>query len=145
MLDGDNVRHGLCGDLGFDADARRENVRRVAEVAALFADAGLVTIVALISPEAAGRAAARELHERTGLPFLEVFVDTPLDVCEQRDPKGLYAKARQGLLREFTGVDAPYEPPAAPDVQLRPASETIEADVDAVVEALDRLTALTRA
>jgi adenylyl-sulfate kinase len=146
VLDGDNVRHGLCGDLGFDAAARRENVRRVAEVAALFADAGVVALVALISPEAEGRAAARELHERAGLPFLEVFVDTPLDVCELRDPKGLYARARQGLLRGLTGVDAPYEPPEAPDLRLRTASETIEADVDAVLEALDRaMTALPRA
>jgi adenylyl-sulfate kinase len=141
VLDGDNVRHGLCGDLGFDAHARRENVRRVAEVAALFADAGVVAIVALISTEAGGRDAARELHERAGLPFLEVFVDTPLDVCERRDPKGLYAKARQGLVKGFTGVDAPYERPRAPDVWLRTASETIEADVDAVLEALDRTTA----
>jgi bifunctional enzyme CysN/CysC len=146
VLDGDNVRHGLCGDLGFDAAARRENVRRVAEVAALFADAGVVAIVALISPEAEGRAGARELHERAGLPFLEVFVDTPLDVCERRDPKGLYARARQGLLKGLTGVDAPYEPPDAPDLRLRTASETIEADVDAVLEALDRATsALPRA
>jgi adenylyl-sulfate kinase len=141
VLDGDNVRHGLCGDLGFDATARRENVRRVAEVAALFADAGVVAIVALISPEADGRAAARDLHDRAGLPFLEVFVDTPLDVCERRDPKGLYAKARQGLVKGFTGVDAPYEHPRAPDVWLRTASETIEGDVDAVLEALDRATA----
>jgi adenylyl-sulfate kinase len=141
VLDGDNVRHGLCGDLGFDAPARRENVRRVAEEAALFADAGVGAIVALISPEAEGRAAARELHDRAGLPFLEVFVDTPLAVCEQRDPKGLYAKARQGLVKGFTGVDAPYERPRAPDVWLRTASETIEADIEAVLDALDRATA----
>jgi bifunctional enzyme CysN/CysC len=106
----------------------------------------VVAIVALISPEAEGRRAARELHERAGLPFLEVFVDTPLDVCERRDPKGLYARARQGLLKGLTGVDAPYEPPDAPDLRLRTASETIEADVDAVLEALDRATsALPRA
>ena len=91
-----------------------------------------------MSPYAADRDAAREVHAEQDLPFLEVFVDTPLEVCERRDPKGLYAKARRGLLKGFTGVDAPYEPPAAPDLRVRPASETVEADVDAVLEALER-------
>ena len=112
MLDGDNLRHGLNGDLGFSADDRAENVRRVGEVARLFADAGVVALVPLISPYRAGRDHARALHEAAGLPFVEVFVDTPIEVCEQRDPKGLYAKARAGELTGFTGIDDPYEAPA---------------------------------
>jgi len=116
MLDGDNLRHGLNGDLGFTAADRTENVRRVAEVARLFADAGVVALVPVISPYRAGRAHARELHEAAGLPFVEVFVDTPIEVCEQRDPKGLYAKARAGELTGFTGVDDPYEAPEHPEL-----------------------------
>jgi adenylyl-sulfate kinase len=117
-LDADNLRHGLNGDLGFSADARTENVRRVAEVARLFADAGVVTLVPIISPYRAGRELARTLHEVADLAFLEVFVDTPLAVCEARDPKGLYAKARAGELTGFTGIDDPYEPPETPDLVL---------------------------
>jgi len=115
-LDGDNLRHGLNGDLGFSADDRAENVRRVGEVARLFADAGAVTLVPLISPYRAGRDHARALHDAAGLVFVEVFVDTPIEVCEQRDPKGLYAKARAGELKGFTGIDDPYEPPLAPEL-----------------------------
>jgi bifunctional enzyme CysN/CysC len=110
-LDGDNLRHGLNGDLGFSADDRAENVRRVGEVARLFADAGVIALVPLISPYRAGRDHARALHDAAGLPFVEVFVDTSIEVCEQRDPKGLYAQARAGKLRGFTGIDDPYEPP----------------------------------
>jgi len=117
-LDGDNLRHGLNGDLGFSPDDRAENVRRVGEVARLFADAGVVVLVPLISPYRAGRDHARALHAAAGLPFLEVFVDTPVEVCEQRDPKGLYAKARAGEIVGFTGVDDPYEPPLAPDLVI---------------------------
>jgi adenylyl-sulfate kinase len=137
-LDGDNVRHGLCGDLGFDAVSRRENVRRVAEVALLFADAGTVSLVALISPEAEGRVAARELHERAGVPFVEIFMDTPLDVCERRDPKGLYARARTGALHGMTGVDAPYERPEVPDLVLRSTASSVEDEVEKVLTALAR-------
>jgi bifunctional enzyme CysN/CysC len=115
-LDGDNLRHGLNGDLGFSAADREENIRRVGEVARLFADAGLVAVVPVISPYAAGRAHARRIHEDAGVPFLEVFVDTPLAVCEARDVKGLYAKARSGELTGFTGIDDPYERPADPDL-----------------------------
>jgi adenylyl-sulfate kinase len=136
VLDGDNVRHGLCGDLGFSAEDRRENVRRVSEVARLFADAGTVAIVALISPEAAGRAAARRVHEEGALPFLEVWMDTPLEVCEQRDPKGLYARARAGTVHGLTGVDAPYEPPAHADVVLRSTTTQVAEEVERVLEAL---------
>ena len=117
-LDGDNLRHGLNADLGFSEADRAENVRRVGEVARLFADAGLVALVPVISPYTAGRAAVRGAHERDGLVFLEVFVDTPLDVCESRDPKGLYAKAREGTLTGMTGIDAPYEAPTEPDVHV---------------------------
>jgi adenylyl-sulfate kinase len=116
VLDGDNLRHGLNGDLGFSADDRAENVRRTAEVAALLADAGVLVLVALVSPYRADREAARAIHERNGLPFLEVHVATSLEECERRDPKGLYARARAGELRHLTGVDDPYEPPVAPDV-----------------------------
>jgi adenylyl-sulfate kinase len=117
-LDGDNLRLGLNGDLGFSADDRTENVRRVGEVARLFADAGVIALVPLISPYRAGRDHARALHEAAGLPFLEVFVDTPIEVCEQRDPKGLYRKARAGELKGFTGIDDPYEPPRQADLVL---------------------------
>jgi adenylyl-sulfate kinase len=120
VLDGDNVRHGLNGDLGYSAADRDENVRRVAEVARLFADAGVIALVPLISPYRAGRERARQLHDAAGLPFLEVFVDTPIEVCEARDPKGLYAKARAGEITGFTGVDDPYEAPEQPDLVLRP-------------------------
>ena len=123
VLDGDNLRHGLCGDLGFTATDRSENVRRAAHVAQLFADAGLVALVSLISPYVSDRAWARELHEREGLPFIEVYVSTPAAECERRDPKGLWARARAGELRGFTGVDDPYEVPPAPDLELNPARD----------------------
>ncbi|RDI49913.1 adenylyl-sulfate kinase [Nocardia mexicana] len=124
LLDGDNLRHGLNNDLGFGDDDRRENIRRVAEVAALFADAGVTAIVSLISPFAAQRKLARAVHGDRGLPFHEVFVDTPLALCERRDPKGLYARARAGELREFTGIDSPYEAPQHPDLVVTPEHGT---------------------
>jgi bifunctional enzyme CysN/CysC len=117
-LDGDNLRHGLNGDLGFSADDRTENVRRVGEVASLFADAGVVALVPLISPYREGRDHARALHEAASLPFVEVFVDTPIEICEQRDPKGLYAQARAGKIKGFTGIDDPYEAPLAAELVL---------------------------
>ncbi len=117
VLDGDNVRHGLNRDLGFaDAD-RGENIRRVAEVARLMIDAGLIVVVSLISPFRFQREHARKLFAPG--EFVEVFVDAPLAVCEQRDVKGLYAKARRGELTQFTGIDSPYEPPLAPEVHVR--------------------------
>ncbi|BDT86949.1 adenylyl-sulfate kinase [Nocardia cyriacigeorgica] len=121
LLDGDNLRHGLNSDLEFSAEDRVENIRRVGEVARLFAEAGVIAIVSLISPYRADRDRARAVHEAAGIPFLEVFVDTPLEVCESRDPKGMYAKARAGEIRDFTGVDAPYEHPLTPGLVLRPA------------------------
>jgi adenylyl-sulfate kinase len=113
-LDGDNVRHGLCGDLGFSAADRAENIRRVGEVARLLADAGCVVLASFISPYRTDRERVRAMHEkdREGpLRFVEVWVDTPLAECERRDPKGLYAKARAGAIKGMTGVDDPYEPP----------------------------------
>jgi adenylyl-sulfate kinase len=117
-LDGDNLRHGVCSDLGFSRNDRAENARRVAEMALLFADAGSVALVCLVSPYAADRRHARELHEQAGLDFVEVFVNTSLEECARRDVKGLYAKARGGALANLTGVGAPYEVPSAPDVEL---------------------------
>ncbi len=117
-LDADDLRDGLCSDLGFSAGDRSENVRRVGEVSLLFALRGHLSVVSIISPYAAGRAAVRARHELTGAPFVEVYVATPLEVCEARDPKGLYRRARGGELAAFTGVSAPYEAPTDPDVVL---------------------------
>ena len=122
VLDGDNVRQGLNGDLGFSAADRAENVRRVGHVARLMADSGIVVLVPLISPYRADRDLVRGLHEAAALPFFEVFVDTPIELCEQRDPKGLYAKARAGEITGFTGIDDPYEAPESPDLVLMPAA-----------------------
>ncbi|MDN5680196.1 MAG: adenylyl-sulfate kinase [Ewingella sp.] len=116
LLDGDNVRHGLCRDLGFSDDDRRENIRRVGEVAKLMVDAGLVVLTAFISPHRAERDMVRELLDKD--QFIEIFVDTPLAICEARDPKGLYKKARAGELKNFTGIDSAYQAPEAPDVHL---------------------------
>jgi bifunctional enzyme CysN/CysC len=136
LLDGDNLRHGLNGDLGFDEAARAENVRRTAHVARLLAECGAVALVSLVSPYAADRELAATLHAKEELPFLEVFVSTPLAQCEQRDPKGLYARARAGELQGLTGLGAPYEAPAAPDVVLGIHGEAIETAVDRVLEVL---------
>jgi bifunctional enzyme CysN/CysC len=136
LLDGDNLRHGLNGNLGFSAEDRAENVRRVGEVAKLLADAGTVTLVSLVSPYAADRERVRAVHAEAGLRFVEVFVDTPLQECERRDPKGLYAKARAGELRGMTGIDDPYEPPSDPELTLRPAEQSVEQSAAAVVAAL---------
>jgi bifunctional enzyme CysN/CysC len=135
LLDGDNLRLGLNADLGFSAADRHENVRRVGEVAALLADAGLVAIVPLISPYRAGRDAARAAHGAKGLRFVEVWMDTPIDVCEARDPKGLYARARAGEITGFTGVDDPYEPPDTPELTLRADATRSASDLAAEVVA----------
>ncbi len=117
-LDGDNIRHGLNADLGFSPQERQENIRRIAEVSKLFTDAGLLTLVSFISPYQKDRDAVRTLHRNAGLPFVEIFVDTPLATCEERDPKGLYQKARAGEIPEFTGISAPYEAPKSPELVL---------------------------
>jgi adenylyl-sulfate kinase len=143
LLDGDNLRHGLNGDLGFGEDARRENVRRTAHVASLLAEAGTIAIVSLVSPYERDRVQAAELHRAADLPFLEVFVDAPLHLCERRDPKGLYARARAGEIAGLTGVDAPYEAPGHADVVLRSGEETVPDTAERVLRALAaRLTAL---
>merc|ERR1711907_802934 len=134
---GDNLRFGLNRDLGFSAEDRKENVRRVAEVSKLFNEAGAIVIAGLISPYAADRAYAREVHENATLPFMEVFVDAPLDTVEQRDPKGLYKKARAGQIKGFTGIDAPYEAPEKPEVHLRTDLNSITKSVNKILEQLD--------
>lgn len=136
LLDGDNLRHGLNGDLGFGEEARTENVRRTAHVARLLAESGTIALVSLVSPYAHDREEAAALHRAADLSFIEVFVDAPLDLCEQRDPKGLYARARAGELSGLTGIDAPYEAPRTPDLVLRSGHETIEAAVARVSQAL---------
>ena len=136
LLDGDNLRHGLNGDLGFDEQARTENVRRTAHVARLLAESGTVALVSLVSPYAADRRTAASLHSADELGFIEVFVDAPLELCEQRDPKGLYARARAGELSGLTGVGAPYEPPENPDLTLGSGGETVEQEVERVMALL---------
>ena len=136
LLDGDNLRHGLNGDLAFDEAARTENVRRTAHVARLFAESGAIALVSLVSPYASDRDSSAALHAADELQFIEVFVDAPLEVCEQRDPKGLYARARAGELAGMTGVDAPYEPPSSPDLVLRSGEESVDAAVERVMEML---------
>jgi bifunctional enzyme CysN/CysC len=139
LLDGDNLRHGLNADLGFSAEDRAENVRRVGEVAKLLADAGVVAIVSLVSPYAADRAKVRESHVAGSLPFLEIFVDTPLEICEARDPKGMYAKARAGEIQHFTGIDDPYEAPDSPHLRLRPEDGDAAAQARLVLELIERI------
>ena len=137
LLDGDNLRHGLNGDLGFSAEDRGENVRRVGEVAALFADAGVVALVPLVSPYRDDRDRVRRRVLDAGITFLEVFVDTPLELCESRDPKGLYARARAGELTGMTGIDDPYEAPTAPELVLQPTDGDPAAQAALVLDLLD--------
>jgi adenylylsulfate kinase len=118
VLDGDNVRHGLNRNLGFSAQDREENIRRVGEVAKLFADAGMIVLASFISPFRKDRALVRDIHRDGDLCFIEIFIDTPLAVCEQRDPKQLYAKARRGEIKDFTGISSPYETPEQPELRL---------------------------
>ncbi|MCU1362074.1 MAG: cysNC 1 [Ilumatobacteraceae bacterium] len=136
LLDGDNVRHGLNVDLGFSADDRAENVRRIAHVAQLMADAGVVALVPVISPYRAGRQFARDIHAAAELPFIEVWVSTPIEECEKRDPKGLYVKARAGELKGFTGIDDAYEAPEHPELVLPSHQLTIAESVAQVLTAL---------
>jgi bifunctional enzyme CysN/CysC len=137
LLDGDNLRHGLNADLGFGASDRAENVRRVGEVAKLMADAGVTVLVSLVSPYRADRDKVREVHGRAGIGFLEVFVDTPLQVCEERDVKGMYAKARAGEITNFTGVDDPYEAPVAPELRLVAFNGDVGTQAAKVVELIE--------
>ncbi len=139
LLDGDNLRHGLNGDLGFSDRDRTENVRRAGEVARMFAESGSLALIALICPFEEDRRLIRALHEEVGLPYAEVFVDTSLDECERRDPKGLYRRARAGQLPGFTGIDSTYEPPSNPDLVLTPASGSIPEQVSRVLELVEGL------
>ena len=141
VLDGDNVRHGLNSDLGFSPQDRDENIRRVGEVAALLADAGLITITAFISPYCQGRQGARQAAGAH--PFIEVYLDVSLEVCRCRDPKGLYAKSKAGQLQGLTGVDAPYEIPESPELTLQAGQATVQECVDSILKELERRRVLT--
>jgi adenylyl-sulfate kinase len=136
LLDGDNIRHGLNRDLDFSDEGRIENIRRIGEVAKLFVDAGLMVLTAFISPFRSDRLMVRGLVEQG--EFIEIYVDTPLAVCEQRDPKGLYKKARAGKIKDFTGIDSPYEAPERPELVLHSDHMTVEECVDTVIEYLRR-------
>jgi len=137
VLDGDNTRHGLCADLGFSPADRRENIRRVREVVRLFADAGLICITAFISPYRADREEARRLVPRG--KFIEVYLNPPLAVCEQRDLKGIYAKARAGEIKEFTGISAPYEPPLDPELELATDKLGVAECVSTILERFNKI------
>jgi adenylylsulfate kinase len=134
VLDGDNIRFGLNRDLGFSPEDRNENIRRIGEVAKLFTQAGIINLTAFISPYVTDRDRNRQIQEQQD--FVEVFVECPLDVCERRDPKGLYAKARAGQIPEFTGISAPYEPPLRPEIVLHTADESEEESARQVVRYL---------
>ena len=136
VLDGDNIRHGLNKNLGFSADDRGENIRRIGEVGKLFADCGAVTLTSFVSPYRADRDAVRELMGDG--EFLEVFIDTPVEICEQRDPKGLYAKARAGEIPNFTGISDPYEAPENPELVIETASSTPEEAASSIIEMLQK-------
>jgi adenylylsulfate kinase len=137
-LDGDNIRFGLNRNLGFSAEDRAENIRRIGEVAKLFSDAGMITITSFISPYRRDRDLVRKLHEDVKLPFLEVYVDCPIDEAEKRDPKGLYRKARAGELKGFTGIDDPYEAPDRPELVLRSDRLSVADSVAALLGVLER-------
>jgi adenylyl-sulfate kinase len=136
VLDGDNLRHGLNSNLGFSPADRTENIRRAAEVGSLLASAGHVAIIALISPYRQDRLAAREIARAGMCDFVEVFVDAPLEVCEQRDPKNLYRRARAGEIRNLTGINAPYQPPEDPEIHLRTDKLSVEACLQSIVDSL---------
>ena len=135
VLDGDNIRHGLNKNLGFSPEDRNENIRRIGEVAHLFTDAGLITLTAFISPYRADRDQARVLAKDG--EFIEVYVNCPLEVCEQRDPKGLFKKARAGQIKEFTGISAPYEPPENPEITVNTAEQTVTQSALIVISYLE--------
>lgn len=135
VLDGDNVRHGLCSDLGFKETDRRENIRRVGEAAKLFMEAGLITLTAFISPFIEDRKRVRSMFPHGG--FLEVFCDCPLDVCEQRDVKGIYKRARMGEVKNFTGINSPYEPPMMPELIIQTDKQTLRESVQLVIAMLE--------
>lgn len=132
LLDGDNVRHGLNKDLGFDENSRIENIRRIGEVCKLFVDSGLIVLCAFISPFCKERQIIRELLDKG--EYIEIFVDTPIEICEKRDPKGLYKKARNGEIKNFTGIDSPYEAPKNPEIHIK--SENLEENIETILKYL---------
>ena len=136
-LDGDNVRLGINKNLGFSAADRAENIRRIGEIAKLFVDTGVIVLSSFVSPYRADRDAVRALHEAAGMDFIEVFVDVPLAEAEKRDPKGLYKKARAGEIKNFTGIDDPYEAPEAPELILKSHEMSLEAEVEALLALLE--------
>ena len=136
-LDGDNVRHGLNKNLGFSAEDRAENIRRIGEVAKLFADAGIITLTSFISPYQKDRDQVRELHEQAELPFIEVHVACSLEEAEKRDPKGLYKKARAGEIKGFTGIDDPYEAPASPEMTLQSDQQSLQEELEQLMNLLE--------
>jgi adenylylsulfate kinase len=138
VLDGDNIRHGLNKNLGFSAADREENIRRIGEVAKLFADCGVVTMTSFISPYRKDRDAVRYLHAAEQLAFVEIYLNTPIETCEQRDPKGLYKKARAGQLKNFTGVDDPYEAPLRPELSIDATTTSPQEAASQIIEYLDR-------
>jgi adenylylsulfate kinase len=138
VLDGDNIRHGLNKNLGFSAADREENIRRIGEVAKLFADLGALTMTSFISPYRADRDKVRALHVEGKLPFVEVFVNTPIETCEQRDPKGLYQKARAGQIKGFTGIDDPYEAPLNPELTIDATNTTPQQAAVLLIEYLEK-------
>lgn len=144
ILDGDNLRHGLNSDLGFTHEDRTENVRRVSHVARLFADAGIVALVPVISPYRSIRQEARKIHADLGLPFVEVFVDAPLEVCIERDPKGLYAKAIAGKIEHFTGISDPYEAPEQPEVHVDTGEQSPKESVARILAYLESIELMGR-
>lgn len=135
-LDGDNVRMGINKNLGFSADDRKENIRRIGEVAKLFVDAGVIVLSSFISPYREDRDSVRALHDESGMDFIEVFVDCALEEAERRDPKGLYKKARAGEIKNFTGIDDPYEAPESPEITLRSDKMTLDEEVEHLVKLL---------
>ena len=137
-LDGDNIRLGINKNLGFSAEDRAENIRRVGEVSKLFVDGGVIVLSSFISPYLVDRQIVRELHEADNMPFIEVFVDCSLEAAEERDPKGLYKKARAGEIKNFTGIDDPYEAPEAPEVHLHTDQQSLEEEVEQLLDLLEK-------
>lgn len=137
-LDGDNIRLGINKNLGFSAEDRTENIRRIGEIAKLFVDTGVLALTSFISPYRADRDGARALHAQAGMEFIEIYVDCPLDEAEKRDPKGLYKKARAGQIKNFTGIDDPYEAPEKPELVLKTAEMSLDQEVAAIIALLER-------
>ncbi|MGB1245893.1 MAG: adenylyl-sulfate kinase [Porticoccaceae bacterium] len=144
-LDGDNVRLGINKNLGFSAEDRTENIRRIGEIAKLFVDAGVIALSSFISPYQVDRQRARELHAESGYPFVEIFVDCALSTAEERDPKGLYKKARAGEIKNFTGIDDPYEAPQSPEIHLRTDQMSLDEEVEIIIDYLQQQGFITAA